>query len=206
MFTKSKLFALTAVFSLLLISSVNAGVLNGNASAVAYSSFSGSDPFASGALSGNLDYAVFTATEFATAFPSSGYSPIGPIVYAYQIESTGAAAISAQIVGVSNPVSGDIDSFLNAPGEVNPSSQLFSGTNPLWSFASPNIATSEFSEILVFSSPNAPMSGAGLTINGGTTALTTVPTPSATAIPEPTSVCLAAAGVLALLLRRKRQA
>jgi len=207
--TYKGLIALTLILSFIahVASPSHAGVLNGNASAVTFSSFSGTGSFLSGSLAGDLDYAVFTAAEFSAAFPLSPYSPLGAVVYAYQLENTGIAAISAQIIGVSNPVSGDIDSFLNSAGEVSPSSQLFSSGNPLWSFGTPNLLNAEFSEILVFSSPNSPMSGAGLTINGGTSALLSgVPTPSATAIPEPSSVCLAAAGMLALFLRRKKQA
>lgn len=206
MFNKCNLLALIALFSFLIIAPVHAGVLNGNANAVAFSGFSGSSTFSSGSLVGDLDYSVFTASEFSSAFPSSGYAPLGGVVYAYQITNTGAAAISTEIIGVSNPVSGDISSFLNAAGEVAPSTALFSSGNATWLFSAPNLLNTEVSEIMVFSSPNTPISGVSLTINGGTSSLLVgIPTPGPTAIPEPAGVCLAMVGAFALLATRRKK-
>ena len=170
---------------------VPGSILDGNPYAVTFPTYTGSGDFVNGALAGTLDYAVFTAAEFAAAFPGSSYSPTGAVVYAYQLENTGSVAISAEIVGVTNPASG-IGSFEYAVGEQAPSSALFSSGNASWEFAGANaLDEAEFSRILVFSSPNVPMSGANLVIDGGVPAvLEGVPTPSANPVPEPATFVL----------------
>jgi len=218
MSTKSRFLALTAMFSILLISSVNAGVLDGNPLAFnngagpSGGAWTGSDVYDNGLvgtgfhLIGNLDFAVFTVADFDTAFPGvlnvpvTGYTPDpgDSLIYAYQIENQGDFAVSAQIVGISS-VANAIGSFVNASGEVAPSAQVFdSGGNAIWFYSAPNIATGEDSYIMAFSSQNIPQLGTGIgtTVDGGTVGITSVPTPSSIAIPEPASFVLLVAGLL----------
>lgn len=178
----------------------SAGVLNGHASA--YGGWTGTVSFDDLAgLKGDLDFAVFTASAFNANFGGLGYVPGDQLVYTYQLTNTGQDAISAEIVGVSNPAN-TIGSF--DIGDVMPSAAVFSGGNALWQF-NPGIPTNITSWGLAFSSPNIPMAGAGLTINGGSSVLETgVPTPSAVPIPEPTSLLLwsLCSGAILLLCRR----
>ena len=178
------------------------GILNANANAVTFPAFTGSGSFSSGSLSGILDYAVFTVSEFDTAFPTASYNPTDAVIYAYQLENTNNAAIVLEVVGVTNPANG-IGSFLNTAGEINPSAEFFSSGNATWQFD--GLSNGEITEILVFSSPNTPMLGASLTVNGGTSAvLEDVPTPGPDAIPEPTSFALLAVASLCWLVMRRR--
>ncbi len=199
---------LASILILIFSAPSSAGVLDGNADALTFPGFTGSQSFVNGSLAGTFDYAVFTADEFATAFPLSSWTPGGPVVYAYQLENSGTAVISAQIVGVTNDVTipHDIDSFEDAVGEVAPSSAAFGPTTATWSFtAPPFLKTSEISHILVFSSPNIPMLGASLTLDTGTQAfLTDIPTPSGDQIPEPASLVLLGMGSLWFLSLRRR--
>ena len=71
-----------------------------------------------------------------------------------------------------------------------------------WTFGNPNIMQNEDSYVLLFSSPNVPEMGFGVTIDGGGTATEQLPNPSSIPLPEPGTI-----GVLALaggmLLRRR---
>ena len=201
--TATKRILAAAVFSLAVASSSAtwAGILNGHPDA--YSSVSGSVPFNNGlGLSGTIDYAVFTAADFNANFAGLGYVPGGPLVYTYQVEVSGNLGVSAEIVGISNPAN-TIGTF--NIGDVNASSASFT-PNARWLFA-PEIATGESSWGLAFSSPNLPIVGASLTIDGGTPAFVAgVPTPGPIPyVPEPTSVVLFLVGIVSCsLLRRCR--
>lgn len=218
MSTKTKLIALMAVSALLVAAPAHAGILNNHLLAFnngagpgVGGAWTGSDVYDNGLASpfhlvGNLDYAVFTAGAFGAAFPASPYVPGAALVYTYQIENQGDFAVSAQIVGIST-VANTIGSFQNAVGEVAPSAQVFdSGGNAIWFFSSPNIGTGQDSYILAYSSPNIPVLGAavGVTVDGGTFGLTTVPTPSSTPIPEPATLGIAGLGLISMLLARRR--
>jgi len=209
-YTPGVFLAILIALCLMPLSTVSGGVLDGNGDAVMFASYSGSQDFnnTSSGLEGTLDYAVFTADEFAIAFPSASWSPGGPVVYAYQLENTGDVNISAEIVGVSNPVTvpHDIDSFEYNVGEQAPSSALFGPTSANWSFVDPDeLDPGQTSQILVFSSPNIPMAGGSLIVDGGTFAtLTEIPTPSSTPIPEPTSVALLFAASLLFFAAGRR--
>jgi len=225
MLIKSRFLALTAAFSLLLISSVNAGVLNGIAGAFndgngpAAGAWTGSTTYDNGLafpnnLFGTIDYAVMTASDFLAAFPLAGqgadpvttlpYAPGNALVYLYQVNNQGIFSVSAEIVGINNPAD-TIGQFENASGEIAADARVFgTGGNANYIFGDPLIGTGQSSFILAYSSPNAPEIGAAITVNGGTIGLSMVPVPGATAIPEPASLALAALGALALVVRRRR--
>lgn len=193
-----------------------AGILNGNPFAYndgngpASGAWTGSLSFNNGnGLEGDLDFAVFTTDVFDTQFGGLGYVPsaypTGGLVYTYQLTNTAGAngdAISAEIVGITNPAN-TIGSF--DIGDVMPSLTTFSSGNATWQY-NPTIPIAMTSWGMAFSSPNAPMYGASLTIDGGGSATTVgIPTPGPNAIPEPCSLGLwAVCGALALLGWRRR--
>jgi hypothetical protein len=192
---------LIAVLSLIaaISASSQAGILNGHAAA--YGGVTGTVPFNNGVgLSGTIDYAVFTAGDFNANFAGLGYVPGDALVYTYQVEVTGSLGVSAEIVGVSNPAN-TIGTF--DIGDQNASSASFT-PNARWLFA-PEIPTGMSSWGLAFSSPNLPIVGASLTIDGGTQALVAgVPTPGPIPyIPEPSSLLLLAGSVIATSLSRR---
>lgn len=198
--TKS-IFSVALVLSMAMVcvSTASAGILNGHASA--FSGVTGTVPFNNGiGLSGNIDYAVFTAADFNANFAGLGYVPAGPLVYTYQVEVLGNLGVSTEIVGVSNPAN-TIGTF--DIGDVNASSASFT-PNARW-FFSPEIPTGQSSWGLAFSSPNLPIVGGALTVDGGSSAFVTgVPTPGpGNFIPEPTSVVLLLGGLSGLGLARR---
>jgi hypothetical protein len=184
--------------------SAQAGMLSGHAAA--YMGISGTVPFNNGVgLNGTIDYAVFTESDFNANFGGLGYVPSGPLVYTYQVFVTGNLGVSAEVVGVSNPAD-TIGTF--DIGDIDATTAAFT-PNARWSF-SPEIATGESSWGLAFSSPNLPIVGAALTIDGGTQALVAgLPTPGTVGIrvPEPSTVVLCVLGAGAIVVgatRRKR--
>jgi hypothetical protein len=181
-------------------STSQAGILNGHAAA--FGGWTGSVAFDTGTgLAGDIDYAVFTAAAFNANFSGLGYVPGDALVYTYQISNTGTDTISAEIVGIANAAN-TIGTF--DIGDVNASSASFIGLNAQWVF-SPGVPGGQTSWGLAFSSPNVPMIGAALTLNGGSSALVAgVPTPSNTPIPEPASLALLAAAAATFWLRRQR--
>ena len=175
-----------------------AGILNGHGAA--FSGVTGSVPFNNGVgLSGSIDYAVFTAAAFNANFGGLGYVPGDALVYTYQVNVTGPATASAEIIGVSNPAN-TIGTF--NIGNQNASSASFT-PNARWLF-SPGVPTGMSSWGLAFSSPQLPIVGASLTIDGGTQALVAgVPTPGPIQIPEPATLVLCAGGLTAILVSKR---
>jgi hypothetical protein len=186
-------FAIALIATVVITTTSRAGLLNGHVDA--YSGVTGSVPFLNAfGLSGNIDYAVFTSADFNTNFSGLGYVPAGPLVYTYQVEVTGSLGVSAEIVGITNPAN-TIGTF--DIGDVNATSASFT-PNARWLF-SPEIPTGMSSWGLAFSSPNLPIIGGALTVDGGTSSFDVgVPTPGTISIPEPTTlmmVCVAGFGV-----------
>lgn len=156
------------------------------------------------ALTGTIEYAVFTAGNFNANFSGLGYVPGDAVVYTYQLLNTGSDAVSTEIVGILNAAN-TIGTF--DIGDVDATSAAFVLGNAQWSF-SPEIGQNESSWGLAFSSPNLPQSGLGIVVDGGSTALQVgIPTPSDVPIPEPSTaalVGLAWVGISVLRNRRTR--
>lgn len=201
----SRKIALLVLLGLLISSSTAlAGPLAGHANSIP--AFTGSTPFASGTLSGYVDYAVFLPGDYPGY---AGYTPTpGELVYAYQITVTGTAPVSVLTVGIDpgNPVD-NIGSFIDGYGTEAPIAALFTNfpiDGAEWDFA--GIPQGSASIGLAYSSPNIPMDYVGTTIDHGEFAFVVpLPSPSPVAIPEPSSVVLAAlAGIGLVMVRRRR--
>lgn len=189
-----------AAFAVCAASSAQAGILNGHAAA--YNGIAGSVPFNNGlGLSGTIDYAVFTAEAFNANFAGLGYVPGDAMVYTYQVTVIGTLGVSAEVIGISDLAPANTIGTFDI-GDQDASSASLT-PNARWLFA-PEIATGMTSWGLAFSSPNPPIVGASLTIDGGTQALAAgVPTPDP-AVPEPTSLLLLVGGVAVCCRSRSR--
>lgn len=199
-FIASRCSVRLAVVGALLMSAagtVRAGILNGHVAA--YNGITGSVSFNNGVgLSGTIDYAVFTADAFNANFGGLGYVPGDLLVYTYQVNVVGPLGVSAEVIGISNPAN-TIGTF--DIGDQDAVSASFT-PNARWLFA-PEIPTGMSSWGLAFSSPNDPIVGAGLTIDGGTQALVAgVPTPGP--LPEPATFVLAAGAMTVFCWPRRR--
>jgi hypothetical protein len=197
--TAKRFFLIAFLLSLFSLASfAQAGILNGHGAA--FGGVTGSVPYNNGlGLSGTIDYAVFSATAFNANFGGLGYVPGDALVYTYQVNVTGSLGVSAEIVGISNPAN-TIGTF--DIGDQNANSASFT-PNARWLF-SPEIPTGMTSWGLAFSSPQLPIVGASLTIDGGTQALTAgVATPGPISIPEPATLVLGAGGLGAMLLSKR---
>jgi hypothetical protein len=187
-----------ALVSLSCACPADAGVLNGAAGALT----SGAVPYNNGNnLSGTIDYAVFTASAFNSAFGGTGYAPTDAYVYTYQVLNAGSDNFSQLTVGISNPASG-IGTF--SIGAVDVSSALFDGSgNAEYQFLSPSVMTGQSSYGLAFSAPTLPIDSIAIISDGGGSLQIGLPAPGI--IPEPTSVCLALmlGGSLAATRRRR---
>lgn len=203
------LSAVMVVMAVLVIAaSSRAGILNGHIDA--FGGWTGSVPYVSAStnLSGTIDYAVFTANDFNSNFGGLGYVPAGPLVYTYQVNNTGLSLVSTEIVGIVNTAF-TIGTFgpLNA-GDVDATAEFFDGGgNANWIFAPASIPSGISSFGLAFSSPQVPMIGASLTINGGESAFSVgLPTPGPTFfIPEPTSIVMFGSSLVWFVTRRRRK-
>lgn len=197
--TAKRFFLIATLLSVFSLSGfAQAGILNGHGAA--FGGVTGSVPFNNGVgLSGTIDYAVFSAAAFSANFAGLGYVPGGPLVYTYQVNVTGSLGVSAEIVGISN-LANTIGTF--DIGDQNSSSASFT-PNARWLF-SPEIPTGMTSWGLAFSSPQLPIVGGSLTVDGGTQALTQgVPTPGPITIPEPATLALCVGGLGAMLVSRR---
>jgi hypothetical protein len=202
--TSRKLILLIAVnvLTIVLAPSVWAGILNGHGAA--YGGVTGTAPFNNGVgLSGTIDYAVFTSSAFNANFSGLGYVPASPLVYTYQVFVTGGLGVSAELVGpIVNPAN-TIGTF--DIGDQDSSSESLIPTAS-W-FFSPEIPTGMSSWGLAYSSPNIPIVGGALTIDGGTNAVAFgLPVPGPIGIPEPGTLLMMGTGLLVpYFLRRSRR-
>jgi hypothetical protein len=200
------LFQFFAVITMLVVCAPvsRAGILDTHPDA--YNGWTGSVPFANlDGLSGTIDFTVFTAADFNANFGSMGYAPGDALVYTYQVNvNPGSLFVSSFTVGIDNAAN-TIGTFgpLNT-GDVDASSSSFDlSDNAEWFFTPGEIPDGVSSFGLAFSSPNIPMIGGSVVVDGGTFALgSPVPTSSPFAVPEP-GTCLLFAVCFAAALRSR---
>ena len=147
-----------------------------------------------GTLAGKVDWAIFTASNFASLFPDYNPTP-GELVYAYQVFDTGTVEISkTEAPLLSSAPANGVGSFVdNGMSGVLPSSMSINSADVIWNFASPTIPWSPAgnSAGLAFSSPRTPRTDWYIVIDGGGTVnVNGVGGPGTTAIPEPSTLAL----------------
>jgi hypothetical protein len=212
-----KIFAVMACALILLACSyANAGILAvhpsayNNGSGPAAGAWRGTTSFTNGALTGSIDWAVFTAASFNIDFAGGGYTaPAGQLVYTHQVFSTGAnIGVSQMDITLAGFPAGNAGSF--AAGGVSGVDVALGGaisTPTLASFTlvgETNLLTP--SDGLVYASPNPPqLTGIPGVIDGGTSAQAILPI-GIPGVPEPSTMLIAgvASGLLALIRVRRR--
>lgn len=203
----------------LMAATASAGLLNTGHSYNDGTLWEGSKTFSkvdgNGTLAGRLEYAVFTAAQFASQFPSSGYtSTAGELVYTYQIFNTGTKSISfSKLLLLSGATADTAGTFLvdGQSGQAPFFSTITQGQNVSWDFsqtAAYNIVPTAHSVGLVFCSSRQPMErDIDVITNGGASVnVARVIGPGTTAIPEPSSLALlAAATAIGIAVARNRR-
>jgi len=165
----------------------------------------GSTSFANGNLSATVDWCVFGPGDYA----GTGYTPAAnEFVYAYQIITTGTAAITQLTVNmIESNEANNIGDDASLVGGAAPIAAAFGAPPPAlqtanWFFA--GMVSPDESDALVYSSVNMPLwDNMARIIDDGTYTEGPVPTPS-NVIPEPATFALLAMGLAAVLRRRKR--
>jgi hypothetical protein len=201
MVVKSKIFAVMACALILSIgTAAHAGLLAthplafNNGSGPALGAWRGTTPFVNGALTGTVDWAVFTAANFASITGVAGYvPPANHLVYTQQVFTTGVQIGASQLdVALSGFPVGTSGSF-TATGITGLATATTSVTPLLASFTLAGETTAANpSRGLAYSSPRIPqLTGVAKVIDGGTAAFGTLLIGVPSAVPEP-STCLIA--------------
>ena len=159
-----------------------------------------------GQLDANIEYAVYAPGSYPGTDPSAGSN----WVYAYQVfnNSTGSVDLSQLSVGrlpgsTVNNVGHDPSYGTLSAGHI-PTLMLQTSSSVIWNFLNSLIDPGEFSDVLLFTSPNSWSMGPGSIQNGGLAQTTTLPTP----VPEPATMLILSLSSMAMIgmRRRRRQA
>jgi hypothetical protein len=161
-----------------------------------------------GALTGDIDYAVFRWDQFP--YVDSGYTvPNGYYAYVYQIKNTGEVALSDFTMSIDQAVS-NLDSFVllgEIEGTKPNDTDICSGSGGYveWIFTQNALLPDSKSAGLVYLSPKAPMATTtgSVTNGGGSIGIDAVlPVPGPNDIPEPGTFILLAIGLGLFAVRR----
>jgi hypothetical protein len=165
-----------------------------------------------GLLAGDLDWAVFTASNFNSLFTGdNGYTPTpGELVYTYWLHNTGTVNMSiGELLLLGSAPADDVGSFSgNGVSGQAPGQMSVVPTEVLWDYSGVNnIVHPGTSEGMAVCSIRTPRSDYFVVVDGGTGAtITGIAGPGATAIPEPSVLALlavAAAMMGVVGIRRK---
>jgi len=189
-----------------LVSQASAGVLAGNPNAYfdGTTTWTGSSTFTQGTLVGYVDWAVFAPGQVPQSLLNSGYTPTpNELTYAYQVFETGAAPLSTFSVALTNEAD-NIGAFTALSGGAPTSALLTALSSARWTFSGVVQGTS--TEGVAFSSSQVPLSLFGVAVDTGQSQyVVPLPSPSAIAIPEPTSLLMAFGLTCGLSLARRRR-
>jgi len=152
----------------------------------------------------DIEYAVYAPG----AYGASGTDPSGgsDYVYAYQVfnDQGGTSPLSSTTVGLvpgSGATNIGSDSTSGTPGGTAPATSAFSGSPPssagYYFWANTIDPPAEFSEVLLFTSPNGPRWVSAAVVDSGLADSQPLPSP----IPEPVTLALLAAGAGLICLR-----
>jgi hypothetical protein len=165
-------------------------------------------------LSGSVDYAVFTASEFGNLFTGYVATP-DELVYTYQIHNSGTVNITLSKLLLLSGATADNPGFFEGDGVsgMAPYASTISGQNVTWDFTTGhNIVSPGESVGLAFSSTRRPMARDINVIVDGPLSVNVqyVAGPGSVPIPEPSSLALltvaaAAAGIAVVRNRRKEK-
>ena len=156
----------------------------------------------------DVEYAVYQAGDYE----DSGTDPSGgtEYVYAYQIfnDLAGDVLVSSFSVGLDSAADPDdigSDAGSGTAGGTAPSASAFSGSPPtsaVWYFFNDTIdPPGEYSEVLIFTSPNGPQWAPATVMDSGLSDIQNLPSP----IPEPATLALMGLGGAFALIRRRRK-
>ena len=191
----SHLTALSLAVALLFNASpAQAGPLASDLGISYLGAWAGSTPFATGSLTGFVEWAVYGPGAFP--YGAGGYTPTGgQLTYAYQVYVTGTAPVSHFDVDLPNP-GNNIGSFTSF-GVASPTASSI-GAVAAWDFA--GVGTGSNTIGLAYSSDRIPQDWFGSVIDTGqSTFVVPIPAPSSITIPEPAAVTLLCLGTVLLL-------
>ncbi|MCY2955241.1 MAG: PEP-CTERM sorting domain-containing protein [Planctomycetota bacterium] len=182
-----------------LASIASAGFLATDGSAMP--AFQGTQAFASGTMSADVDYAVYAPGNFGnilTPDPSGGTD----YVYAYQVMPTGTLPVTFLTVGLATGSGAQNEGtapLYGAAGGIAPTAWSIQSSSAAAAFLIPELNAPSFSQVMLFTSPNGPTFGPASVGDGGNSDQQILTTP----VPEPASLAFLVLG-LGALIRRSR--
>jgi len=184
-----------------LASIASAGFLATDGSAIP--GFHGTQPFASGTMSADVDYAVYAPGSFPgdmfTPDPSGG----AEYVYAYRVYPTGTKPITFLTVGLATGSGAHNATSLSlyaGAGGIPATAWSIQSSSAAAAFLAPELEDPFFSQVMIFTSPLPPTFDTASVGNGGKSDQKILTTPL---VPEPASLAFIILG-LGALIRRSR--